>query len=109
MASNADPEKAEVGTIGTNSTPDQSDSERFETNKIEEGAIGEPDIGHEEVERMNPLHLEDLERQHVRNVPNTTCEHSLISLDKSINQSWTTNINRHRPHTTSQHQSQHKE
>lgn len=66
MASGSDLEKAEVTTVGTESTYDQSDSERLERHKTVEGAIGEPDIDHEEVERMNPEHLEDLERQHTK-------------------------------------------
>jgi len=60
MASSTDPEKAEICTTGTESTSYQSDVEKFA-----EGAVGEPDSDHEEVERLDPGHLEDLERQHV--------------------------------------------
>jgi len=58
MASSTDLEKAEAGTTGTESI--SSDVEKFA-----EGAVGEPDSDHEEVERLDPGHLEDLERQHV--------------------------------------------
>jgi hypothetical protein len=69
MASSSDPEKVETGTIDTESSSYQSDGEKVESHKDEEGAIGEPDIDHEDVERMNPEHLEDLERQRVSVMP----------------------------------------
>lgn len=66
MASHIDPEKAEVATIGTESTAYQSDIEKGTGNPETGVARGEPDMDHEEVERMDPGHLEDLERQHTK-------------------------------------------
>jgi hypothetical protein len=68
MASNSDLEKAkdvENGTSHTESTAYNSDVEKAEPGKIEEGAIGEPDSDHDEVEQMDEGHLDDLERQRV--------------------------------------------
>jgi hypothetical protein len=59
-----DPEKGEGqedGTTRTESTYYQSDNEKG----IEEGAIGIPDLDHDEVEQMDAGHLDDLVRQHV--------------------------------------------
>jgi hypothetical protein len=64
-----DPRDVENGTIRTESTAYQSDVdvdvEKAEGRKDGEGAIGEPDLDHEEVEQMDRGHLQDLERQHV--------------------------------------------
>jgi len=62
MALEHDLEKAETGTTGTDSTKNESD---LEARKMEEGAIGEPDSDHDEVEQMDAGHMEDLERQYV--------------------------------------------
>ena len=63
-----------------------------ESYKDTEGAMGEPDIDHEDVERMNPEHLEDLERQHVSHGPTLACNFLTLP-DKSVSQSWTSNAN----------------
>jgi hypothetical protein len=66
MALINDAEKAkdiETGTMKTESTAYLSDTDRAE--RKEEGAIGEPDYDHEEVEAMDRGHVDDLERQHV--------------------------------------------
>ncbi|KAH8592962.1 major facilitator superfamily domain-containing protein [Bisporella sp. PMI_857] len=64
MVLTLDNEKAEVGTTGTASTACASDSDRIESYKADEGAIGSPDSDHEEVEQMDIGHIKDLERQH---------------------------------------------
>ena|SRR6266536_719494 len=106
MDSMRDPEKSrdvENGTIETGSTAYQSDVdvEKTEHRKDGEGAIGEPDSDHEEVEQMDRWHLEDLERQHVGFPPKTQhlfgqsarnhspmLEHLLTPLDRCVDQSW---------------------
>lgn len=67
MALNTEFEKdLEKGTtIGTESTAYHSDVDDAEHRKTEEGAVGEPDSDHGEVEKMDRGHLEDLERQQV--------------------------------------------
>lgn len=68
MASNTDEkggEDVENGNSSTESAAYQSDSEKAEPGIIKEGAIGEPDSDHDEVEQMDEGHLNDLERQHV--------------------------------------------
>jgi hypothetical protein len=52
-------------TTATESTVCPSDGEKIEPKLVEEGAYGEPDSDHEEVEQMNEGHLDDLVRQHV--------------------------------------------
>jgi hypothetical protein len=68
MASNKEPEQrmdAEAGTTGTDSTAYPSDEEKAEQASIAQGAVGEPDSDHDEVEMVDSGHLEDLERQMV--------------------------------------------
>ncbi|KAH7391497.1 major facilitator superfamily domain-containing protein [Cadophora sp. MPI-SDFR-AT-0126] len=65
MAAPSDLEKGadfENGTTGTGSTAYTSDNEKA----IHDGAIGEPDIDHEEAEQMDQGHLDDLERERSR-------------------------------------------
>ncbi|KAH6668267.1 major facilitator superfamily domain-containing protein [Halenospora varia] len=50
------------GTTGTDSTAYHSDNDRT----MVEGAIGDPDIDHEEVEEMDRGHMDDVERQRSR-------------------------------------------
>lgn len=52
-------------TINTGSTAYLSDPEKAMPQKIDEGANGEPDLDHEEVEEMDEGHLDDLERKYV--------------------------------------------
>ncbi|KAE8443808.1 hypothetical protein EG329_001315 [Mollisiaceae sp. DMI_Dod_QoI] len=69
MAANNEPEKEgdrENGTIGTESTADNSDLEKAEPRLVAEGATGEPDEDHEEVEQMDEGHMDDLIRQHTK-------------------------------------------
>lgn len=54
----------ENGTTRTESTY-HSDIEKAESTTLEEGAVGTPDLDHEEVEQMDTGHLDDLARQHV--------------------------------------------
>jgi len=51
------------GTTG--SVDYRSDVEKAESHLVAEGATGEPDFEHEEVEGMDEGHLDDLVRQHV--------------------------------------------
>lgn len=53
------------GTINTESTAYLSEPEKAMPQKMDEGAIGEPDLDHEEVEGMDEGHLDDLERRYV--------------------------------------------
>ena len=72
MASDQDLEKGletgggdmENGTNRTESTY-HSDIEKAESNTVELGTVGTPDIDHDEVEQMDEGHLDDLFRQHV--------------------------------------------
>lgn len=93
MASNADLEKdlesgrdQENGTTRTESTY-PSDIEKAESNTLDEGAIGTPDLDHDEVEQMDAGHLDDLIRQHVRlsHIPSFQCV--LITVDHNFYQS----------------------
>lgn len=68
MSSSTDLEKAkdlDNGTTHTESTSYQSDLEKAEPKYINEGAVGEPDSDHDEVEQMDEGHLDDLTRQRV--------------------------------------------
>jgi hypothetical protein len=68
MSSNLDIEKAkdpDNSTSHTESTAYNSDIEKAEPRKIEEGALGEPDSDHDEVEQMDEGHLDDLARERV--------------------------------------------
>jgi hypothetical protein len=67
MASDRDVEKAEETDSGNSreSTVHQSDVEKAEPNLVKEGAVGEPDSDHEEIEGLDEGHLDDLVRQHV--------------------------------------------
>jgi hypothetical protein len=68
MASDRDLEKSgdlDNRTIATESTACHSDSEKVEPKLVAEGAYGEPDSDHEEVEQMDEGHVDDLARQHV--------------------------------------------
>lgn len=57
-------EDQENGTICTESTY-PSDTEKAEANNMESGAVGTPDLDHEEVVQMDEGHLGDLARPHV--------------------------------------------
>ena len=46
-------------------TESTANSEKIEPALVAEGAYGEPDSDHEEVEQMDEGHLDDLARQHV--------------------------------------------
>ncbi|TVY78285.1 MFS transporter prlG [Lachnellula suecica] len=66
MASDHDPEKSiegDKGTINTESTAYLSDADKAEPRKLEEGATGEPDYDHTEVEEMDRGHMDDIDRQ----------------------------------------------
>jgi hypothetical protein len=67
MVSDRDVEMAEEADNGNSreSTVYQSDVEKAEPNLVKEGAVGEPDSDHEEVEGLDEGHLDDLVRQHV--------------------------------------------
>ena len=56
----------ENGTGTSESTEYPSDIEKAEPRRVE-GAVGEPDSDHDEVEQMDEGHLDDLVRQQVRN------------------------------------------
>jgi len=81
MASNRDQETttdaADSGTIATESTAYHSDLEKAEPRMVDEGAVGDPDSDHEEVEQMDFGHLDDLARQRVRIYASPENEHSL--------------------------------
>ncbi|CZR62449.1 related to multidrug resistant protein [Phialocephala subalpina] len=67
MASKNEPKgegDVENGTIRTESTTYNSDLEKAEPRLVAEGAVGEPDSDHEEVEQMDEGHLDDLVRQY---------------------------------------------
>lgn len=69
MASTKDLEKGEAATVGTGSTAYQSDNEKRDSGEIDDiaqGATGEPDEGHEELEVLDSGHMQDLERRTVR-------------------------------------------
>lgn len=57
-------EKEESDTTGSRVGTD-SDNEKYEQHKMDEGATGDPDSDHEEVEHMDAGHMRDLELQHV--------------------------------------------
>jgi hypothetical protein len=66
MVSNGDVEKdVEKGTSSTESTAYYSDVDKAGLRNIE-GAVGEPDSDHDEVEQMDEGHLDDLARERVR-------------------------------------------
>ncbi|KAI9054678.1 hypothetical protein LZ554_001830 [Drepanopeziza brunnea f. sp. 'monogermtubi'] len=64
MASSYDLERTDVGTPYTGSIADHSDVEK---NGIQ-GATGEPDIDHDEVEALDEGHMDDLERAHATSI-----------------------------------------
>jgi hypothetical protein len=64
MVSDDDVEKAR-DLEPTTATASTADSEKVEAGKVAEGAYGEPDSDHQEVEFMDEGHLDDLARQHV--------------------------------------------
>jgi hypothetical protein len=49
-----------------------SNIEKAESNAVEQGAAWTPDIDHDEVEQMDDGHLDDLARQHVRPLGNSS-------------------------------------
>lgn len=49
----------------TTATESTAGSEKVESGLVVEGATGEPDSDHEEIELMDEGHLDDLARQHV--------------------------------------------
>lgn len=69
MALERDLERAEDldnGTIATESTIYQEKAEpNQDAEKMYEGATGDPDSDHEEIEQMDEGHLDDLVRRHV--------------------------------------------
>jgi hypothetical protein len=91
MAANADLEKAEVGTVGTDSTLYASDAEEkrieAEGERTVQGGSGVADPGHEEAEEMDAGHVKDLERQYVR-IPHTQHRHLLTATDHNFYKSW---------------------
>jgi len=64
MASDNDVEKAGDRDF-TTATTSTAGSEKVEAGAVAEGAYGEPDSDHEEVEMMDAGHLDDLATQHV--------------------------------------------
>jgi hypothetical protein len=64
MVSDDDVEKAR-DLDPTTATASPPDPEKVEPGKALEGASGEPDSDHEEVELMDKAHLDDVARQHV--------------------------------------------
>ena len=95
MAPNPDAEKdLENGTTAANSTASHSDVEKAELRNMEEGATGEPDSDHDEVEQMDEGHLDDLARHRVRQ-PTSLQIASLTLQDGGIYQSWKTSRVRH--------------
>lgn len=100
MASNNGPEQkmdaeaGTTGTTGTDSTAYQSDGEKTEQAIAAQGAVGEPDSDHEEVEMMDPGHLVDLERQKVHFSHSSIPMSSLTFSDPRIYQSRSPKISR---------------
>ncbi|KAF4628097.1 hypothetical protein G7Y89_g10054 [Cudoniella acicularis] len=80
MASEKDLERAEDpenGTTATESTAYNSDPDKAEGGIMAEGAIGEPDSDHEEVEEMDEGHLDDLTTASIRAARGKGAEESL--------------------------------
>jgi hypothetical protein len=65
MVSDRDVENAEEADNENSRESTVYQSDVAEPNLVKEGAVGEPDSDHEEVEGLDEGHLDDLVRQHV--------------------------------------------